>query len=293
MLKNSPKTIVIDPQNPTIHYWMFDTLPSTHQFALTHHWELESSRIIVIFARTQTNGMGSHGRRWISQNHNFHINLVFTAEHPLPFSQIAAWIACQQLTRETHNCSPFQLKWPNDMIFNGKKIGGCLSETRQKKGHYWVTIGIGINANPILRNNEEGDSFAEELTRTTSLAECLQRKNFTDEELFASVQAFSRLWVQNLAHYSHHLSAFYRDCQQHWLYLHQAVQIFDEDKKAWLTGIFESVTINGALQLKDKKSTLHTVLNGTGLCLEKRDDNGYDSPNKNCCATKKFHKVRS
>ena len=268
MPKNFPKTLEIDPKNPSIHYWIFDTIPSTHQFALTHDWEQETSRMIVIFAPIQTNGIGSHGRQWISQNRNFHINLLFDAEHLLPFSQIAAWTSCQQVTKEVQNRFSFQLKWPNDVLLHGKKICGCLAETRKKKEHYWVTVGIGVNYNRILRkNNEEGDSLTEELTNTISLAECLQRKDFTNDELFASVQVFSHLWVQNLAHYSNHLSAFYRDCHKHWLYLHQAIRMFDEDQQAWRTGIFESVTIDGALQLKDKTGTLHTVFNGTGLCL--------------------------
>lgn len=53
--------------------------------------------------------------------------------------------------------------------------------------------------------------------------------------------------------------------KHYWLYLGQKVTVFDEDKKKQLTGRFDKLTDDGALQLACNNGKTEIVLNGTGL----------------------------
>jgi BirA family biotin operon repressor/biotin-[acetyl-CoA-carboxylase] ligase len=47
-----------------------------------------------------------------------------------------------------------KLKWPNDIILNGKKVGGILAESKRIKGETYVVMGVGINVNEQDFHNE-------------------------------------------------------------------------------------------------------------------------------------------
>lgn len=258
---------------------------STHAYALEHDWAeaLKSNRNIVLFAPLQTNGIGSHGRRWVSHKEDFHINLIFYCGQILPFSQIAAYTACQLLARETRQTERFKIKWPNDVMvedWNGdfKKIGGCLTAVRKEGTRFWVTIGVGLNYNLEDFSNIDQPTASVKSFLNSLHKKCgLYRENdFTRDELFQSVQHFAELFLKNLALVQKNgLEAFYDKenpldqfgSKHYWLYLGQNVTVFDEDKKAHVTGKFEKLTDNGALQLACDDGKTEIVLNGTGLKL--------------------------
>lgn len=268
-----------------------ESLPifSTHQVALSEAnqpvWaqKLKNHNLIVLFAPLQTNGIGSHGRKWVSDKEDFHVNLIFYCGQILPFSQIAAYTACQLLARETMQTERFKIKWPNDTMvedFGGdfKKIGGCLTAVRKEDSHYWVTVGIGINYNledfsNIDQPTASVKSFLNSFPKEHGL---YHKRDFTRDELFQSVQSFAELFLKNLALIQQKgLATFYNEedleyrfgSKHYWLYLGQKVTIFDEDKQMQLKGKFEALTDDGALQLACDDGKTEIVLNGTGLKL--------------------------
>ena len=246
-----------------IEYCFFESLDSTHKFALNQNWygRLNERNMIAIFAAEQTDGMGSHNRVWCSSGEDFHLSFVFLLDKTLPFSQIAAFTACQFLNRLTENHYNFQLKWPNDICVNGYKIGGCMSHVRNEGEHVWVTVGIGINFN-----------LSEELAKTidqpvTSLKQLLNNtEDYPTSEIFKHVQEFSELFIQNLHWYRQSgIESFFYDVAPLWLYRNEKVRIYDEDKKRWLHGTLEAINLNGSLVIKNKKNETSVVLNGTQL----------------------------
>ncbi|MFM6456331.1 MAG: biotin--[acetyl-CoA-carboxylase] ligase, partial [Planktothrix sp.] len=112
---------------PTIHY--FDTLVSTNQTA----WELleqgEPAGTVVI-AGQQTAGRGQWGRQWQSNQGGLFLSKI--VEFKLPVAKQAQFTLCSAWGIATilrdRGC-PVQLKWPNDLILNQKKLGGILTET--------------------------------------------------------------------------------------------------------------------------------------------------------------------
>lgn len=266
-------------------------IPSTHQSALSKEnrpvWaqKLKTNKLIVLFAPRQTDGIGSHGRKWVSNKEDFHINLIFYADQILPFSQIAAYTACQLLARETMQTERFKIKWPNDVMVedfygwdNFKKIGGCLTAVRKEGSRYWVTVGIGINYNlEDFSNIDQPTASVKSFLNSFPKEDGLYREeDFTEDELRQSVQRFTQLFLKNLSFIRQKgLAAFYNEedfeyrlgSKNYWLYLGQNVTVFDEDKKTQLTGKFENLTDNGALQLACDDGRTEIILNGTGLKL--------------------------
>lgn len=99
----------------------------------------------VLAAREQTGGRGRFDRVWLSgKNENLTFSIYFRTESAprrLPAASMAAALAVADLLAEA-GIQP-TLKWPNDVLVNGKKICGILSETVQGG----IIIGIGLNVN--------------------------------------------------------------------------------------------------------------------------------------------------
>ena len=110
----------------------------------------------VVSALTQTAGRGQRGNSWKSEpgkNLTFSIVLKFTdnsdmmikAIDQFVLSQITALSVVELLSR--HDIQA-QIKWPNDIYVDGKKISGILIENSLRGG--WISqsiIGIGLNVN--------------------------------------------------------------------------------------------------------------------------------------------------
>lgn len=125
--------------------WM-DRLPSTNTF-LKERFELEPQLAggTVVAAREQTQGRGRRERVWIS---GFCENLTFSVlvkgnfeVRTFPAAAMAAAISVAELLRQEK--IPAVLKWPNDVLVDGKKICGILSEGVSGG----VIVGVGLNVN--------------------------------------------------------------------------------------------------------------------------------------------------
>ena len=103
----------------------------------------------VIIADIQTNGKGTHGRKWYTDEVN---NIAFSF-----FRQINCEIdkldglttemaqIILDIFKELYQVN-LQIKLPNDIFYNGKKVGGILSETKVSGNIVkYIVVGIGIN----------------------------------------------------------------------------------------------------------------------------------------------------
>ncbi|MCI8296212.1 MAG: biotin--[acetyl-CoA-carboxylase] ligase [Lachnospiraceae bacterium] len=105
----------------------------------------------LVVAETQTAGKGRRGRSWSSPaGSSIYMSLLLRPDIP-PYSAsmitLVAGMAVSQAVREMTGL-PAQIKWPNDVVVDGRKICGILTEmsTEMESIHYIVT-GIGINVN--------------------------------------------------------------------------------------------------------------------------------------------------
>ena len=115
----------------------------------------------VVLADIQTDGKGTHGRTWYTDEEN---NIAFSL-YITPNCNIkkldGITLKIAQLIigifKDQYNID-LQIKLPNDIVFNGKKIGGILTETQIiSEVVKYLVIGIGINTNKQSFNAEIKD----------------------------------------------------------------------------------------------------------------------------------------
>lgn len=105
----------------------------------------------VIVTQNQTNGIGTHGRKWISQkDETITFTLVMKPDCKIELlDNITINIAkcIIDTLKEMYNIDLY-IKKPNDIMFNNKKIGGILTESKIQDGIVkYIFIGIGLNTN--------------------------------------------------------------------------------------------------------------------------------------------------
>ncbi len=128
---------------------VFDTLPSTNGLAI----ELASKGCkegTVVIAQTQTEGIGRRGRSFSSPIGGLYLSVVLRPRippsliSPLP---LVFGLSAAKAIRCTAMVDAL-VKWPNDVLVNGRKVCGILSHSTSSKGRLESVItGIGMNVN--------------------------------------------------------------------------------------------------------------------------------------------------
>lgn len=120
---------------------------STNSEALRQLESVEGDKFSVV-ASAQTAGRGRHGRSWMSESG---AGLYFS--HARKFSPATRELQALSLvtalaTVEALNAlgaADLRVKWPNDVLHQGRKLAGILLERRDRHGSVWIVFGIGIN----------------------------------------------------------------------------------------------------------------------------------------------------
>ncbi len=130
----------------------FEDISSTNSFALDLI-QKQPHDGTLIFADHQTNGRGRLERLWFSPpGMNVYASLIKALPDTLSNHNVG-WIALLAglaIARSLEESTAFSLdlKWPNDILLGGRKLGGILCETASGSDEKrWVVIGFGINVN--------------------------------------------------------------------------------------------------------------------------------------------------
>jgi biotin-[acetyl-CoA-carboxylase] ligase BirA-like protein len=101
-----------------------------------------------IVAAQQTKGRGRLGRDWVSPSGNFYGSFVhsgFLEVSVAPQLGFVTGVAVIRALRQIAGPLNFELKWPNDMLFDRAKIGGILLECVGAQSAPTAIIGVGVN----------------------------------------------------------------------------------------------------------------------------------------------------
>jgi BirA family biotin operon repressor/biotin-[acetyl-CoA-carboxylase] ligase len=115
----------------------------------------------VVVAETQTAGRGRQGRNWVSQPGNLLVSVLFRPTlEALPFISIIGGVAAARAVRKVTGLEP-QIKWPNDLLIQGRKVAGILAESAIAGDSVWYAVlGVGMNVSLNTGQTEEIASFA-------------------------------------------------------------------------------------------------------------------------------------
>jgi len=117
----------------------FDKIPSTQDYAHDLIAQRKASDKTVITALAQSAGRGRYKRNWVSHHGNLYASFIYKVVERDPRLSYAVAVAIAETL--IHFGMQPQIKWPNDVLIDGKKISGVLIEYAQN----FVIVGIGIN----------------------------------------------------------------------------------------------------------------------------------------------------
>ena len=201
----------------------------------------------VIVAAGQTDGRGRRGRGWHSPEGGLYMTASLRPVGDVGLVPLMGGVAVAETIREMTNID-VGLKWPNDILIRGRKVGGVLSESGWAKGKIkHVLLGVGVNLN---------NTAPQWLPEATSVSEELGR--VVDVDLFLDIL------LETLDRYIPYLESRPELILLTWKEMSQTlgrmVEVTDEDSEV-ISGLAVGVDPDGAL-LVDCGGTIRRVVTG-------------------------------
>jgi len=211
------------------------------------------SRPILLLAEEQTAGRGRRGRRWHSApgaSITFSLaRQVRRAARELPALSLVAGVAVTRALR-AFGVEEASLKWPNDLVAGGGKLGGILVQTRSDGAVIRAVIGIGINC-------RRDPGLARRLRRPVASLD----QFIPSPDTNALVAAMAGNLIQDLDAFE---AGGLEAVREEWERLHahagQRLRVRLSDGRV-LTGVADGLAENGALRLRNSRG-LHAVQSG-------------------------------
>jgi BirA family biotin operon repressor/biotin-[acetyl-CoA-carboxylase] ligase len=138
-----------------------ETLGSTQDYAIAAAQAGDPGRLAVM-ARDQTRGRGSRGRQWVGAAGNLHLSALIRPEgwrpNPAFWSLMAGVVFHEAVAGVASDPGSLRLKWPNDLLLGGGKLGGILIDSALSPAGLldWVVIGFGANLAAVPEGIEAG-----------------------------------------------------------------------------------------------------------------------------------------
>ncbi|MBI3419746.1 MAG: biotin--[acetyl-CoA-carboxylase] ligase [Proteobacteria bacterium] len=127
-----------------------DRVESTQEEAARLLQQGKAKNRTVVTAKSQTKGRGRYGRDWVSAEGNLFASLVLCPAGDLSgwgqLGFVASLAVAEAIRKILPPESKVQLKWPNDVLVDGKKIAGILLEIKSDpQGKDVLILGFGVN----------------------------------------------------------------------------------------------------------------------------------------------------
>ena len=212
----------------------------------------------VVVSDSQTAGRGRLGRKWVSPaGRNLYLSALFCPEIPPQKSSVFTFLASCALVEVFSGYGvDATIKWPNDILVDGKKISGVLTELGTSDGSVdYLVIGIGVNLNlPEEFIHREMEDISEKtISLSMLLGEGISREKFCAELVTAldrlygefrrrGTQAIVDMWIEM------------------WGFLGKEISV--DVSGEVVSGLVERVDGNGFLYLRTDKGDLRRVVTG-------------------------------
>ncbi len=161
----------------------YETLPSTNETAMQLDTKEDIHGTLVI-AKEQTAGKGRRGRNWESPNgEGIWMSLVLQPPIATCNASMLTLVMAMavQSVLEDYTGNFYGIKWPNDIVADGKKICGILTQMRSDVNQiHSVVIGVGINVNT--------KTFSQEVAQVATSISNFCGKIFTRNEIIDIIE---------------------------------------------------------------------------------------------------------
>lgn len=217
----------------------------------------------IVITEKQTSGKGRLGRNWFSsEKAGIFMSMILRPDIiPMQAQQITliTGISVSSALENLTNLD-VKIKWPNDVVINGKKVCGILTEmSAEMEIIKFIITGIGINVN--------NDYFSEEIKNKATSILLETGKRFDRKNIIAEVlKEFEKnyfLYCKN--GFNQFLSEYKNKC----LNLGHQVKLINKENITF--GIAKDISENGELIVEDEEGNLKTVFSGE-VSVKMKDD---------------------
>jgi len=220
----------------------YPTLSSTNSFAIEYLSKNNPSEGTVISTPEQTAGRGQIGSKWESEaDKNINLSIILYPKFLMPRLQFALSQAASLAVRsflEDYISDDIEVKWPNDIYINNKKIAGILIQNTLSGSMIRNSvIGIGINVNQEL--------FLSDAPNPTSL-KILTQKNFDLDSLNQNLCWHVEKWYLRLKSNQSYVEETYQAA----LYRKGKLALFEDmNTKSVFEGTIMETSTTGKLKI--------------------------------------------
>ena len=173
----------------------FENVTSTNDVAI-NLIKNEKKESGCVCADTQTKGRGTYGKRWISDKGNLFGSIFFPLKNNYPpfneFSIINPIIIAGVIK---HFCKEknITLKFPNDVLVNGRKICGILQELINLDNRKFLIVGIGVNivTNPNINKRYQATNILIETKKNPKIKEIIDLIIYSYEKFFIDLNSYN------------------------------------------------------------------------------------------------------
>ena len=160
----------------------YEQINSTHKYAQTIAQDLESDKKVII-ADEQTEGIGTKGRSWYTgKGNNIAMTIILHTKRKIDeIKELPIEVAkvVQKSIKELYNYD-LEIKEPNDLMLNNKKICGILTQTNtQGEKINYILISMGFNVNETR--------FSEEVKDIATSLKNEYKKEFDKKEIISKI----------------------------------------------------------------------------------------------------------
>jgi BirA family biotin operon repressor/biotin-[acetyl-CoA-carboxylase] ligase len=235
--------------------YAFWSVGSTNEFAYLRALQGEMEGALVV-AEQQSKGRGRKSRAWDSPfNKGLWFSLILRPELPASRAGLVPYLAGVSVAEAIENFISLKpvVKWPNDLLLNGRKFCGILSEVEfENKMIKFIILGIGINVNQ--KKDEFPEDFREQATslRIESNSR-IDRADFLAEVIRQLENNYKKMKQNG---FEGIIEQWKKRCPQ----LGKKVVIFQDDNK--YEGIFEDLNSEGCLLLRTKTGEIKKIVAG-------------------------------
>jgi len=239
--------------NTAIDCYFFSSIDSTNRFLKDLP---ESANLTICCAEKQTHGRGRFQRHWVSP---FGENIYFSARfvwHVIPYKlsglSLTVSLAVLSCLKQHTGIQDLYVKWPNDLMWNNKKLAGILVEVQAAStGGIQVIVGIGINVNSDTLNQPLVDKPSCSLYEMTDI---IFNRNFIIADLILDLNTYLYRFIEQ------GFAEFLTEWQQVDYLRNQSITV--NQPMGLLSGYARGINHLGQLLLEDKDGKIHALSSG-------------------------------
>ena len=231
-------------------------LPSTDSTNIQakYYGEKNHKNGTVVVTEEQTAGRGRRGRSWVSPIGNSYFSILLYPDVRVDRASMITLIAAMAVARAVKETAGLDtmIKWPNDVVANGKKICGILTESSTDLEYIqYVVVGIGINCNQT--------EFDDEIKATATSISLETGKTVDRSKLLAKVFEYFEKYYETFIQ-TEDMSKLHEQYNELLINKGREVKIIEKDN----VRVMSAVGINdmGALIVENENGNLEEIISG-------------------------------